>query len=253
MNRIRSEDWATEWSRPELEQRKGGAGDWVSIIGGGTLAALGISRRSWPGAAAGAAGGYLVFRGVRGLTRGGQHPEEVRVVRSFTINKPREEVYRFWRNFENLPLFMSHLKSVHSGDGRRSHWVARGPLGGNVEWDAEILQECENELLAWRSLPGSDIEHWGSVEFKPAPAGRGTVVKVVLEYYPPAGTAGRALALFLGRDPEQQVREDLRHFKQIIETGEIPTIEGQPAGRRGMKGAVMQLMLHEREAMRKAG
>jgi uncharacterized membrane protein len=250
---MRSEDWVKNWSRQAQERRRGGVGDWISVISGGTLAALGISRRSLPGAAVGAAGGYLVFRGVRGLTGGERHPEEVRVARSFTINKPREEVYRFWRNFENLPRFMSHLKAVHPGEGRRSHWIARGPLGGNVEWDAEILQERENELLAWRSLPGSDVEHWGSVEFKPAPGNRGTVVKVVLEYYPPVGAAGRALALFLGRDPEQQIREDLRHFKQISETGETPTIEGQPSGRRGMKGAVMQLMLHEREAMRKVG
>ena len=162
--RLISRDPEVNWEREHSQRRNGAAENWASIVGGGALTAYGISRRSWPGAAVAAAGGYLTFRGSRGVTGREKLPREVRVVRSFTINKPPEEVYRFWRNFENLPRFMRHLKSVHNTESRRSHWVARGPLGANVEWDAEIIQERENELLAWRSLPGSDVEHWGTVE-----------------------------------------------------------------------------------------
>ncbi|TMC89174.1 MAG: SRPBCC family protein, partial [Chloroflexi bacterium] len=139
--------------------------------------------------------------------------------------------YRFWRNFENLPRFMEHLKSVTVIDNKHSHWVARAPAGTSVEWDAEIINERENELIAWRSVGDATIGNAGSVHFTPAPGGRGTEVKVVLEYDPPAGRAGVIMARLFGEEPDQQVREDLRHFKEIMEAGEIPTTEGQPSGR----------------------
>jgi uncharacterized membrane protein len=157
------------------------------------------------------------------------------VARALIINRPREEVYRFWRNFGNLPRFMQHLESVRilDAEGRagHSHWTARAPLGRTVEWDAEIVEERENELLAWRSLPGSDIENQGRVEFKDAPGRRGTEIFISLVYQPPAGSAGAVLARVFGEEPQVQVREDLRRLKQLLEAGEIPTTAGQTSGR----------------------
>jgi uncharacterized membrane protein len=154
-----------------------------------------------------------------------------KVVRTVTINRPRHELYAFWKNFENLPRFMKHLKAVKIKDSRFSHWEASAPAGRTVSWEAEIINERENELIAWRSREGSDIDNAGSVRFKDAPARRGTEVTVALEYVPPAGILGKTIAKWLGEDPEVNVSDDLRRFKAMMETGEIPTIEGQPAGR----------------------
>lgn len=147
---------------------------------------------------------------------------EVRVEKVATINRPIHEVYQFWRNFENLPRFMRHLESVEVLDGRRSRWRAKAPAGMTVEWEAEILQDREQEWIAWRSLEGSQVPNSGSVRFTPAPGGRGTEVRVQLQYSPPAGRVGRLVAKLFGEEPELQVREDLRRFKQLMETGEIP-------------------------------
>ncbi len=148
-----------------------------------------------------------------------------------TIDKAPEELYRFWRNFENLPRFMQHLQSVTVMDSIHSHWVANAPAGTSVEWNAEIINDRPNQLIAWRSVGDSQIGNAGSVHFTPAPGNRGTEVKVVLEYDPPAGRIGSLIAKLFGEEPNQQVREDLRHFKEIMETGEIPTTKGQPAAR----------------------
>jgi uncharacterized membrane protein len=150
---------------------------------------------------------------------------------SVSIRKSPEELYRFWRNFENLPRFMKHLESVNVTGGTRSHWVAKGPAKTKVEWDAEIIDDEPNHLIAWQSVPGSDIENWGTIRFEPSPATKETVVIVDLGYNPPAGTIGVLIAKMFGESPEQQVKDDLRRFKQLMETGEIPTTEGQPAGR----------------------
>ena len=155
----------------------------------------------------------------------------IEVRRSVTINRPRPEVYAFWRRLENLPRFMDHLKAVtEQGDGR-SHWVAKAPAGADVEWDARITEEREGELLAWTSTEEAQDPNAGQVRFAEAPAGRGTEVHVALTYEPPAGAAGAALAKLFGEEPDQQVREDLRRFKRIMETGEIATTDGQPSGR----------------------
>jgi uncharacterized membrane protein len=154
----------------------------------------------------------------------------IHVEESFTISKPAEELYTFWRNFENLPKFMRHVKSVQKIDDQRSHWVAEAPLGMSVEWDAEIINDEPNRVIAWRSLGGAEVDNAGSVRFVAAPGDRGTQVKVVMDYIPPAGKAGAVIAKLLGKDPESMVREDLRNFKRLMETGEIPTIQGQPRG-----------------------
>ena len=155
--------------------------------------------------------------------------EGIKVERTITVNRPREEVYRFWRQLENLPRFMDHLESVTVLDEDLSHWVAKGPAGTRVEWDASIHNEIENELIAWRSLPGSDIDNAGSVHF--IPAGDGTEVRVVLRYDPPAGRVGAAVAKLLGEEPDQQVEEDLRRFKQVMEAAEAPVRSRKPAKR----------------------
>jgi uncharacterized membrane protein len=154
-----------------------------------------------------------------------------RLRKAITINRSPEELYSFWHDFSNLPRFMKHLKSVRATGEKRSHWVARGPAGAAVEWDAEITEDRPNEQIAWRSLEGADVDNSGSVQFKRGPRGRGSVIRVEMEYRPPAGRLGSAIAWLFGQEPEQQVEDDLRHFKQLMETGEIPTIEGQPRGR----------------------
>jgi uncharacterized membrane protein len=145
--------------------------------------------------------------------------EGVRVDEWIVVNRPRYEVYRFWRNLENLPRFMDHLESVTVLDEERSHWVAKGPAGTRVEWDAVIYHEIPNELIAWRSLEGSEVDNAGSVHFSPTENGD-TEVRVVLRYAPPAGKAGAVVAWLFGEEPSLQVAEDLRRLKQVVEAAE---------------------------------
>jgi uncharacterized membrane protein len=152
------------------------------------------------------------------------------VVRAVTVNLPRPEVYAFWREFENFPRFMKHLESVTVLDSRRSHWVAKAPVGTRIEWDAEIIADEPNSHIAWRSIGEAEVDNSGSVHFSDAPGDRGTEVLVQLSYDAPAGGLGKVVAKMFGEEPEQQVREDLRRFKAIIETDVIPTIIGQPSG-----------------------
>jgi uncharacterized membrane protein len=146
--------------------------------------------------------------------------EGIKVEQAVSINRPREEIFQFWRNFENLPRFMDNLESVQVLDTTRSRWVAKGPAGSRVEWEAEIHNEIPNELIAWRSLPGSEVDQAGSVHFSPV-HNDGTEVRVILRYSPPAGKAGAAVARLFGEDPAHQVAEDLRRFKQVMEAGEV--------------------------------
>jgi uncharacterized membrane protein len=142
-------------------------------------------------------------------------------VHTVTVNRPPDELYRFWRDFENLPRFMSHLESVRITGERRSHWVAKAPAGTTVEWDAEITKDVPDQLIAWRSVEGSDVENSGVVRFDRAPGGRGTEVRVELFYDPPAGLIGAGVAKLFGEEPGQQIKGDLRRFKQVMETGEV--------------------------------
>lgn len=157
-----------------------------------------------------------------------------------TINRSPQECYAFWRNLDNLPRFMEHLQEVTVFDERRSHWIARAPAGTHVEWDAEITEDRPNQMLAWRSLEGSDVPNTGTVRFEPAPAGRGTILRVTMQYDPPAGRLGAAVAKLFGEEPRQQVAGDLRRFKQLLETGEIATTMGQSAGKRSALGSLFR-------------
>jgi uncharacterized membrane protein len=161
---------------------------------------------------------------------------EVQVCESLAINASPQQLYTFWRNAENLPQFMRHLESVQLTGERTSHWVARAPAGSCVEWDSEIVDDQPGQRIGWRTLPGSQVVHEGMVTFEPAIAGRGAIVRVELLYCPPAGKVGRQIARLFGEEPAQQIREDLRRFKQLLETGEVATTEGQPSGRRSFIG-----------------
>ena len=220
----------------------------LSVASGALLAIVGISRRSIPGVLVAGLGGGLIYRGISGHcpayeslginnTHREAQPEEyfergIHVAQSYLINKPPAELYQFWRNFENLPRIMTHLESVRVLDNTRSHWVAKAPAiaGGKVEWDAEIINDVPNEVIAWRSLGGADVDNAGSVRFRPMSHGRGTMVSVSIDYIPPAGRLGKWVARLFGEEPQQQIQEDLRNFKRIMETGEIPTTQGQPKG-----------------------
>lgn len=154
--------------------------------------------------------------------------------RTVTVGRPREDLYRFWRDFGNL-AFMEHLESVTAKDATHSHWEAKGPAGMSIEWDATVTREDENERIDWEAIHGSPMVGGGSVLFRDAPGGRGTEVKVLMFYDPPGGSLGSAFAKLFGGNPSRMIREDLRRFKQLMETGEIPTIDGQPAGRAATK------------------
>jgi uncharacterized membrane protein len=184
-------------------------------------------------AVAGVAALDAIFSRRLSRLNGARGAGSIRVAQAVTINRSQEELYRSWRDFQNLPRFMKHLESVQPTGGRRSHWVAKAPGGRTVEWDAEITEDRPNELIAWRSLEGADVDSVGHVRFERAPGGRGTIVNVEMRYSPPAGRVGATLAKLLGKSPEWQIKDDLRRFKQIMEVGEIITTEGQPAGRTG--------------------
>jgi uncharacterized membrane protein len=215
----------------------------ISLATGMALLAYTFARRPKLRLPVGLEAGYMIYRGATGhcvfyqmlgINRAETDGHEgILVERSVTVNRPKEELYQMWRDFENLPRFMQHLESVQvdDTDSGRSHWVAKAPMGNSIEWDSEVIEERENELLVWKSLPGSTVESMGRVEFTEAPGGRGTIVHISMQYNPPGGSLGAAFAKLFGEEPGLQIKEDLRHFKQIMETGEIASVEGQPSGR----------------------
>lgn len=149
---------------------------------------------------------------------------------SIIVNRTPDEVYRFWRSFQNLPRFMRHLESVEEFSDGRSHWIAKGPAGSNVEWDAQTVADIPGEVITWRSLENSDVDNAGAVRFEGASGGRGTIVKVNLEYNPPGGVLGAAVAKLFGEEPGQQLDDDLRRFKQVMEVGEVVVSDATVSG-----------------------
>jgi uncharacterized membrane protein len=215
---------------------------WGALAAAAAVIGYGVSRRSTAGLLLAAGAAPLAYRGVTGrwpagleslLGSSGDTREAlsgqrgVKVRESIRLECPVEEVYRFWSRFENLPTFMENLAEVTDLGGGRSHWVARGPGGVRVEWDAEIINEIQNKVLAWKSLPGGDVVSAGSVTFEPARGGdRGTQLTVTLQYDPPAGKFGALVASAFGSEPSQTIREDLRRLKQLLEAGEIAKAAG---------------------------
>ena len=220
----------------------------ASAVGGAALVAGGVAllayaarERSWRAAGIALAGVPLVYRGATGhwlpqALTGGQAEaataELPKLRASVIVDRPAGELYAFWRQLQNLPRFMKNLESVAETGGNRSHWVGKTPLGWTAEWDAELVAEEPGRRLAWRSLPGSAVETSGEVRFSTATGNRGTMVFVTMEAGLPGNLLGRIVEPVVHQGTERQVREDLRRFKELMEAGEIATIDGQPAGQR---------------------
>jgi uncharacterized membrane protein len=160
-------------------------------------------------------------RGITGRAATVNARHAIKVERSVAIAAPRAELYAFWKDFTNLPRFMEHLESVRIDSPTRSHWKAKAPVGQTVEWDAEIVNDVPDSIIAWKTVGDPDVANAGAVNFKDAPGGRGTIVKVTLDYEPPGGRLGNLVARLFGEDPDRQVREDLLRFRQLMETGEV--------------------------------
>ena len=260
---MNSRDFEQSWtdSLTDLTPNVGGAERAISAIAGGALVAYGTKQGGAGGTLAGLLGGAMLFRGVTGHCHAydamefstardvpvgtlkspfNQRPfsGRIHVTKSVTINKSPAELYQFWRNFDNLPRFMLHLESVTVSGEKSSHWKAKAPLGRTIEWDAELTSDVANERIGWKSLQGSDIPNSGVVEFRPT-ADRGTIIKVTMIYEAPGGKLGEIVAKLFGEEPGLQVADDLRRFKQIMETGRVVTTEGQSSGREPVRSRKM--------------
>ena len=210
------------------------------MLGAGVLVAYGISRHSKTGAAIASLGGLLAYGALRSAS---SEPQQVQA--TFLVNASPEQCYNTWRNFENLPRFMAHLKSVRVLDNNQSEWVALGPMQREVRWTAETRNDRRNQYISWSSLTDSSVETSGWVEFRADPQGRGTFVTAEIWYCAPAGELGLAFATMMGKHPEFMVREDLRRFKALVECGETPTTAGQTHGPRGIHGHTGQILFRE--------
>lgn len=249
---------STRSARPRLrkEQRSASSvnvGDkerLFSLLAGSALGIYGLSRFSLAGLGLAAAGGSLLYRGVtghcgmyqalgictatpRGPATSVRAGHGIKIDESTIINRDAATLWQFWRKLENIGRFMCHLERVEEHDPQRSHWEARGPLGYRIHWEAEIINEKENELIAWRSVDGADVDTAGSVHFRELPNGRGTEMRVVLKYDARTAQIAEPLARMMGESPQQQIHDDLRRFKQVMEAGEVATTEGQPHGQCG--------------------
>ncbi len=214
--------------RERIKENVGRRERGVSTVAGGFMVLDGLRRRSVGGLLEGALGASLLYRGSSGFCwlynmlnidtaeKRESHPS-IRVQRTITIDRDPQTVYSVWRRFENLPRFLNHVESISPLDGRRSHWVVRGPLGRRIEWNAEIVEDVPGHHLAWRSEEGAPLRHSGAVGFLPLDGGRATEVKVSLQYEPSGGAFREVVARLLGDDPRRQIREDLERFKRVVE------------------------------------
>ncbi len=219
------------------------------LVAGAALTVIGLSRRSKPGLALAAAGGALAYAGWRAKSSAA---EDFLARGSVLLNCSPEEAYRRYRNLEDLPKCMRHLKSVTKTGERQYRWVALGPVGIPIQWDSEIVDERENEFLSWRTLPGSELTAAGSVRFEKAPGGRGTVLTAITHFDHPAGKLGYAVAKLFGKDPNFLMQQDLRRFKALIEAGEISTTDGQTHGPRSLKAIAAKVANPDRPLGRNA-
>ncbi len=215
---------------------------WGLLAGGVTLAIYGLTRRTKKGTALATAGGVLAIEGVRSSPR--SHLANAK----FRVNASREDAYRLWRDFAGAPRFMGHVESVRVLDDRSSEWTARGPANTHITWTATTVEDIPNEKLAWRSDPGSKVDSHFVVSFQNDPQGRGSIVSVHAKYSMPVGPIARGLISLVGRDPQFVLREDLRKFKALLETGETPTTRGQTHGPRGISGAAREEILFRERA-----
>jgi len=258
-------DWSS-FALPEDTRHNVAKGERIgSVLLGAALVGLGAQRRDRLGLLSALFGGYFIARGATGhcyvydalgVSTGSAdavlapwHRDDVTgraatvnarkailVEHEVTIDRPREQLFAFWRDFENLPRFMDHLVSVRVDSPTRSHWVAKAPAGRTVEWDAEIVNEVPNAIIAWKSIRDADVANAGAVNFSDAPDGRGTIVRVRLDYEPPVGRLGAMLAQFTDEEPDQQIREDLLELKRLMESGVIRAPTGRAEGRASAGG-----------------
>lgn len=244
--RTNTQDLGWDEERAEFDAHRENLGDvqrLLSAIAGMVFLASGLSRRNWSGAVLATVGGGLLYRamsgycpafGAMGIDMSSKGPSDTsqlgrrkvhtdratKIQRSIEINRPPDEIYRFWRSLDNLPRIMNHLESVQVLNNRLSHWVVKTmPDTHKVEWDAEIINEVENRRIGWRSLQGADVDHTGSVEFKPTGDGQRTWLTVTLQYDTPGGKLGGAVAKWFGEDPNMKIATDLQRFKEEMETG----------------------------------
>lgn len=220
---------------------------WISVLLGVSLTAYGLRRRGPLGVVVGFVGAGLVLRGVARrdpLTHALRHTTAERqaaqrrgwssaaiTTRAVTINRPRAELYRYWRDFSNLPRFVESVRRIDVIDGQRSRWIVDAPAGRTVEWESVITTDEPNRRIGWESEEGADVRNAGWVDFRDAPGGRGTEVRSEITYEPPAGQVGRVMAFVMQQSPSQSMRRDLRRFKAMMETGETPTAATQPRAR----------------------
>ncbi len=230
----------------------------ASAVAGGAMLAYGLKHGGLGGTLLSVVGGGMLLRGTTGhchvydaigvdtatrersgspFKRSSLLSGKIHVTRALTINKSPAELYEFWRNFENLPIFMRHLESVTKSDEKTSHWKAKAPLGQTVEWDAEVTSDIPNQRIGWKSLEGAFIPNSGVVEFLPT-IDRGTELKITMIYEAPGGKLGEWIASALGEEPSIQIAEDLRRFKSLMETGLIMKIDGQASGREPIQKAL---------------
>jgi uncharacterized membrane protein len=237
----------------------GGSERLISIAGGAALAIYGLERRDLKGGLLAILGAELVRRGATGhclvydaldlstasdATAHGLHRDlpaspaatvrasrAVKIEHSVTVKRPAADLYAFWRDPANLPRVFEFVERVEMLSDTTARWRVRGPAGLSIDWDAEIINEIPNELLAWKSVGDADIPNAGSLRFRPAPDDRGTEVRLVLEYEPPAGHLGAWVAKLVEANPEAQIRDAFRRFKQLAETGEVVATEGQSSAR----------------------
>lgn len=223
----------TEMVTPHRQKRGRWAGAGKVLSGVGLIVgSRGASQARVTAAAAAVTGASALHSWyTRPTSNNGYGNLAVRFTEAVTVNRPPDECYRFWRNIQAFPSFMTYLESVRETGGGRSHWVALGPAGREIAWDAEITEDVPGEVIAWRTLPGADVPNSGRVLFQRAPRGHGTFVRLLMEYDPPAHGAGAWVAKLMGKDPKAHAYQNLHRFKQLIETGEIATTRNQPAGR----------------------
>lgn len=227
---------------------------WGTVLGGTALMTYGLMRRRrWTDLIYSGVGAALLYRGLSDINLVGRSIKrmmlhtganrEVEIATSMTVETPVDEVYRFWRRLDNLPRFLRHIETVETLDERHSRWTARLPAGMHLSWHAEIIEDRPDEVIAWQSVEGSDLFNEGFITFEPVFDGAGTEIHARIVYHPPAGRLGERLATFFENLQAMVVREDLRSFKRLIETGELPTVEGQPSARRGRANGRLQRLM----------
>ncbi|RJG07442.1 SRPBCC family protein [Noviherbaspirillum cavernae] len=249
-----------------LSQRQAAPWLWTRVAGDAMdLTLLGVAAgrstsvlRSRVGIATAAVAGVTLLdvlssvqhaRAVRSLPRSQWNHAPLRIEKAIGVSNSPEQCYRYWRDFQNFPRFMKHVESVQAIDGNRWRWKSRSPIGASMQWDAEIIADRPGELLAWRTVEGSGEEHGGTVRFEPAPDGRGTMLRVDFQYSPPRGMAGAWIARVFGADPAAQIDDDLRRFKWLIETGELPS----DAAASGTRETISRLLFGKGESASGSG